>query len=406
MSVWFRARPPSAETRLTPEALPQPLQALLGIFKQSYDNVDLSSAESNLQSVAVGAAVDLLASLASELPMDVFRGGGGRREEIPMSRHPWLEDPDGDGHGLADWIYRVMWSWLLRGNLHGNVLDRGPGGTLRQVELFHPDRVHPQLDNGLVRWFHEGREIPRGQVLHRRVNPVPGWVLGLSPVGYHMWTIGLNLSATRYGMQWFQDGAHPSSILRNNDHVLDKTQADTVKDRFMAALRGTREPVVLGKGWEWQKIQLAPEESQFLQTQGFTAAEACRIFGPGIAEVLGYGSGLSGGGGSLTYSNIIDRDLHLLKYALRKWLRRLERLLGEFLPAPQFVRLNRDALLETDTLSRFKAHAIALDKRFKVVNEIRDKEDLPPVAWGNEPNPTPGAAPSEPDDEDDDEGDD
>lgn len=389
MSVFWRTRPPRAEARLTPEALPQPLQALLGLFRQSYEQVDLSSAENSLQSVAIRSSVDLLASAASELPVDVFSGTGSARRERPMPS--WLEDPDGSGQGLPDWCYRVMVSWLLRGNLYGNVLDSSPSGMLRQVDIFHPDRVHPQIEDGAVTWFVQGREVR--SMLHRRVNPVPGWLLGLSPVAYHMWTIGLSLTATRFGMQWFQDGAHPGGILRNADTVLKDEQAQGVKDRFMAALRGTREPVVLGKGWEWTQLQVNPEESQFLETQGFSAAECARIFGPGIAEILGYETG-----GGLTYANLIDRDLHVLKYAANKWFRRLERLLSEFLPRPQYVRLNRDAFLATDTLRRYQAYAVALDKRFTTVNEVRDLEDMPRVDWGDEPNPTPGAAP-EPNDE-------
>src|SRR5690606_40207519 len=101
--------------------------------------------------------------------------------------------------------------------------------------------------------------------------------------------------------------------------------------------------------------------------------------GPGIAEILGYESG-----GSLTYANVVDRDLHLLKYALNKWLLRLERLLSQFLPRPQYVKFNRDALLQTNTLQRYQAHAIALDKRFVTVNEVRNQEDLAAVEWGYE----------------------
>jgi HK97 family phage portal protein len=384
VSVFFRSRPPRAQTRDV--GTPQPLhQALLSLVRQQFNEVDLSAAESALQSVAVRSAVDLIASVASELPVDVFRGKGAARQELPLPG--WLEDPDGSEQGLPDWCYRVLVSWLLRGNLYGDVLERGPGGVLRQVDIFHPDRVHPQLEDGQVAWFVEGREVR--SMLHRRVNPVPGQILGLSPVAYHAWTIGLSLTATRFGLQFFRDGAHPGGVLRNTESPLDETQAKKAKDIFLAALRGTREPLVFGKGWEWQQIQLNPEESQFLETQGFSAAECARIFGPGIAEILGYG----GEGSTLTYANLIDRDLHVLKYALNRWLRRLERLLSEFLPRPQYVRLNRDALLETDTLSRYQAHAIALDKRFKVVNEVRGKEDMLLVEWGDEPNATPGAAP-------------
>jgi phage portal protein BeeE len=132
---------------------------------------------------------------------------------------------------------------------------------------------------------------------------------------------------------------------------LDQTQAKVAKERFLAALRGTREPVVLGKGWKYQQVQVSPEESQFLATQGYTEAQCARIFGPGFAEVLGYESG-----GSMTYANVESRSAHLLVYSLNKWFTRLERLLTEMLPRPQYARINRDAMLQSTTLDRYRAH--------------------------------------------------
>ncbi|MFC5946364.1 phage portal protein, partial [Micromonospora harpali] len=295
-------------------------------------DVDVTgSPEGALQSTAVWAAADLIASIASELPIDVLRGTGAERRVLPTPG--WLQDPDGSGYGLEDWRYRVMMSWLLRGNAFGMVLARSSAGYLQQVDLLPPDAVSGWLEGGRVRWAVSGRTVPEaelGDVLHRRVNPMAGHVLGLSPVQNLARSVGVNIASSRYGLQWFSDGAHPSGLLVNTEVELEQKQVDTAKQRFLAALRGNREPLVLGKGWDYKQLQITPEESQFLQTQGFSAAECARIFGPGLAEILGYESG-----GSMTYSNVVDRGLHLLTYALNKWLRRLERLLSDFLPKPQ-----------------------------------------------------------------------
>jgi hypothetical protein len=125
-----------------------------------------------------------------------------------------------------------------------------------------------------------------------------------------------------------------------------------------------------------------------LETQGYSAAECCRIFGPGIAEVLGYESG-----GSLTYATLEGRSAHLLVFTVNRWLRRLERLLSQFLPRPQYVRINRDGLLQSTTLERYRAHEVALRNRWKTVNEVRENEDMSAVPWGAEPN---AAAPTQP----------
>ncbi|MEU3972413.1 phage portal protein [Streptomyces bacillaris] len=376
MSVWrSTSRPGGGGGERSLPAVP--LDQVLARMKSSYSEIDLSSAESSLQSVAVYAATDLIASLVSELPLDVFRGSGGDRKQI--STPWWLEDPDGSGQGLPDWCYRAVMSWLLRGNLFGEELQRSTSGFLQQVELFHPDRVSGAMDEGEIRWMVNGTTIPTARFLHRRVNPVPGVVLGLSPIRLLASTIGLSLTATRFGLQWFQDGAHPNALLINEEVALDDGQVKQAKARFLAALRGTREPVVLGKGWQYKPLQLAPEESQFLETQKYSQAECARIFGPGIAEILGYGSG------SMTYSNIVDRDISLLKYAVGKWIRRTERVLSEFLPRPQYARFNRDALLETNTMQRYLAHASALTNNWQTINQVRDTEDMPPVAWGDAP---------------------
>lgn len=342
-----------------------------------FADLDGGQIDTAMQAVAVRSSVDLIASITSELPVHVYRGRGASRTELPMP--PWLEDPAGDGNGLEDWGYQVLVSWLLRGNLFGEELARGRGHRT-QMRLFHPDCVSGWLENGELVWSVLGERVRSGFV-HKRVNPMPGNMLGLSPISYHASTVGLSLTGQQFGLQWFRDGGHPTSILTSTERTVDEPLAKKVKERFLASLRGTREPVVLDKGWEHKAIQINPEESQFLETQGYSAAECARMFGPGLAEILGYETG-----GSMTYSNLQDRDLHVLKYALNKWFRRYERLLSEFLPRPQYVRIDRDALLETNTLQRYQAHASALKNRWKTVNEVREDEDEPPVPWGNKPN--------------------
>lgn len=384
MSLW---RPKGQARQVAPP--PSGLMAShpwIPVTRQGFADVDASQVDTALQSVAVAAAMDLIASLGSELPLQVFRGRGAERQSLPVPGY--LEDPAGDGYGREDWCYRVLVSWLARGNLFGEVLDRRAGHPT-QVELFHPDRVTGHVEDGEPVWFVAGRRVS-GEFLHRRVFPMPGQILGRSPIAYHASTLGVSLASTQFGLQWFQDGAHPTTVMKSTERTVDEKLSKQVKEKFLAALRGTREPLVIDKGWETTQIQIAPEESQFLETQGFSAAECARIFGPGIAEILGYETG-----GTMTYSNIQERDLHLLKYSLNKWLRRLERLLSQFLPRPQYVRLDRDALLETSTLQRYQAHASALQNRWKVVNEVRRTEDLSPVAWGDEPNGTDGGSADE-----------
>lgn len=360
----------------------------------SYASVgDPASGETSMQSIAVRSTVDLIASLVSELPA-VAERNGRRTSGVPDN----ITDPGGDSTGREDWLYRLISSWLLRGNAYGQESSwdsrTGRGMT---VDLMHPDDVRPVQSGATMDWYVKGRKIEgaeRAAFVHHRVNPVAGRLLGLSPVSAHAATIGVSLSSTGFGRQWFTDGAHPSSMLTNQDNLTEES-ARTAKVRFMSAIHGTREPLVLGKGWDWKSIQVSPDESQFLETIGASEAQCARMFGPGLAEVMGYASG-----GSMTYANVVDRRQDLLVFSIGKWVRRAERVLSQLVPPSTVeIKLNRDALLETTTLQRYQAHALAL-AGWRTPNEIRAIEDLDPVAWGNEPlkptTPTTGAPNADP----------
>lgn len=351
------------------------------------------SAESSLQKTAVWACVNLTATIAEILPGDVYSGDDKRPRPFPA----WLNDLGGEGYQLGDWCHQFVYSGMLRGNEFSIVdaSERDPRtGKPRMLPLSHPDDVTGRYVNGRIVWRIGQVEYDQAEVWHKRQNPVPGSVLGLSPIRSAASTIGTGIAATEFGLRWFTDGAHPTAIL-SSDQELTQDKANTVKTRFLAALARRREPVVLGQGWKYDQLQIAPNESQFLETNQWTSAECCRIFGPAYAEIFGYETG-----GSLTYTNIEQRSLDLLTYAVDRWLVRIERALSELLPAPQYFKFNRGALLRTDLLTRYRAHEIALRNDWQVINEVRALEDETPVPWGDEPMPktAPAAVPAPADD--------
>lgn len=372
---------------------PIPPNSQAGTF--SVRRVDLSRTDSAMQKIAIFSSINTIGNLPRMLPGNVFIGEG--KEKRRLSTPSWLNDLGGTGHGLSDWLWQVVYCLGLRGNGVGKVVDRDPRtGQPRTIDLQHPDGVgvRKDRDSGLPLWRFGATDVDRGDVWHCRLFPTPGQTLGLSPIAVHALSIGLGLSAQQFGAQWFLDGAHPSSILSNPNagpEQITQDAAQVVKQRFLNAVKGTREPVVLGGGWQYQAIQVAPAESQFLETQKYTSAECARIFGPGMPEILGYESG-----SSMTYTNQETRSLDLLTYTLDPWLVFLEGLVTSLLPTRQYYKFERKALLRTDTLTRFKVHEIALRNQVETVNEVRELEDQQPVPWGDVPQQAAPAAPPVP----------
>lgn len=383
MSIFFRSGAPVEQQRSSGA---WPTQLVPARYSGAGTRVDAGTAPSV---VAYGAAVSLVASIGSMLPVDCWSGSGELKRPAP--KPPLLTDPGGRGYGWSDWVYACMSSLLFRGNAVATIAERDGQGfptmlvlaDMDQVAVFRNDRT------GVETWTVGGKEVSRQDVWHLRRSPRPGQVLGMSPIQQYANTLGLALASEQFGSQWFADGAHPTAVLQTDQQVSPDVAA-TLKDRVITALRGNREPLVLSNGVKLQPYQVAPEESQFLQTQQFTAAQVCRIVGPGVAEIFGYATG-----DSMSYKNREQVAIDLLTYTVDPYLTRLEESLSALMPKPRWFRFNRGALLRSDLVQRYTAHRIALgpNEPFQTVNEVRQLEDMPPVGWGDE-KPITGAQPA------------
>lgn len=335
------------------------------------------------------AGVNLVADMPGILGVAAYSGHGGARRQVKMPKN--VADPEAGGYGLADFSYKYLYSRILRGNVFLRVDDVDSGGRPQVVTILHPDDVSVRRNPKTGMWEFTttstgGKTMlpfphqAKGGIIHRRAFPQPGQALGLSVIANHARTLGLSLAAEQFGSDFFADGAHPSGIL-STEQAITEDQAKTIKQRFVNAIRGSREPAVLGAGVQYTPIQIKPNESQFLDIQKFTAAEQCRMIGPGVAEMLGYETG-----GNLTYQNVQSRSLHLLIYTIDKWLKDLERCLSHmFVPGPQSIEFDRNAILRMTPDTRWKVHETKLGTAAMVINEIRAEEGLGPVPWGNEP---------------------
>lgn len=373
MSIFYRAREPKADEQRSFELPPQ----LAAMIPTNYATVDPTQGLTAMQSVAIWATADLIASTVSELPVDVYSG------RVKRSTPGNLDDPGDDGSGREDWAYRLVMSWLIRGNAYGFENSWDIRGRALTVDLLGPADVSAQLVDHQPQWYYRGKRLEGDmarQFRHWRVQPQPGTLLGQSVIEAHATSIGVSLRSNQFGDQWFREGAHPSGMLVNKA-PLSNVNAEQAKERLKDVTRGHRDPLVLGEGWDYKALQISPNESQFIETQKYSEAQCARMFGPGYAEVLGYDSG-----GSMTYSNIVDRRQDLLVLSLNRWVRRYDRILTLLLPPnSQRARADRDALLEATTKERYETHALALNAKWKTVNEVRNDEDMEPVPWGNEP---------------------
>jgi HK97 family phage portal protein len=201
----------------------------------------------------------------------------------------------------------------------------------------------------------------------------PGNVLGLSPIAHARQAVGLGLGAEQYAAKLFGDSAIPSGVL-TTDQRINRQDALALKEGWRAAHKGRRDIAVLGDGARFQAITIPPEQAQFLETTRANVATIARYFGV-QPELIGGESG-----GSLTYANVEQRALDFLQFCLRPWIVRTELALSALLSSTTSVKFNAAGLVRTDLLTRYQAHESAIRAGWKLRSEVRELEDLPPVA--------------------------
>jgi HK97 family phage portal protein len=152
------------------------------------------------------------------------------------------------------------------------------------------------------------------------------------------------------------------------------TEAKTVKERFLAAVHGTREPVVLGGGWDYKQIQIAANESQFLDTMKYNGGQICGIYRvpPELVAEASEGS-------AITYANVESRGLDFLTFTMARWIRRWEKWFDQLTPPGQYTKLDESPLLRTDALTRWQINHLKVGSRIMAQSEVRVDEDMSPL---------------------------
>jgi HK97 family phage portal protein len=337
--------------------------------------------ETALRLSTVWGCVRLLADSVSTLPLHVYRGDD--RDPIPTP--PLLARPSADFPELADWLWAVMASLLLRGNAWGVVTGRS-GSTLLpvQVDLVDPDRVAVTTEDGRRVIRIGGKTYDRAELFHCKAYPWPGNLEGLSPIAYAREAIGLGLGAERYGARFFSAADLPAGFLET-DQDIKQDVADRLRARWKQLGRGGwdgyREIAVLGNGAKFRPLAIAPEESQFIQTQKFSVGTICRFYGI-PPEMMGGETA-----GHEAYTSPEMRGTDLLTWTLRPWLYRVERAVSGLLPRTQRARFNAGGMVRATLLDRYTAHKLGIEAGWLLPSEVRELEDRPPVA-GIDDRPT------------------
>lgn len=348
--------------------------------------------ESALSIVAVYACSRVLSSALASLPVGLFRSEtvDGKRQTMPADNRPehdLIARTPSELYTSFTFRSTLQFHLCLRGNAYALILRNGRGGAT-ELRILHPDDVRPFFDQNTGKLYYEvlpnaalgypgeRRILYPSEILHIKNMSADG-IVGRSPIQVHRDTIAIGLSNRNYLLKIHDEGGRVRGALKHPGK-LGSEGVTSLRSNFKEAINTGQFPV-LENGVEFQAISLTPADAEFIRTHNLTALDICAIYGvpPHKIAILD----------RATFSNIehqaIEYTQETLLPTVKNWEPELDRKLLPFnIRADHYYRFNLEGRMRGDTLSRYRAYAIARQWGWKSADDIRELEHENPLPDG------------------------
>ena len=336
------------------------------------------SEKTALQVAAVYGSVGVLADAVSTLPIYVVNDPESpTRKRLKPPRlitEPYAEI------SVTDWWTQYTISMALRGNFFGQIIQRDSEFYPEQIKPIHPDKVRvARLWNGEVEYRFNGRVVPNQDVFHVRYLSVADGLVGLNPVEYLRNSLGLARAQDLYGAAWFQNSAMPSGVIQTPGE-LDEDETIALARRWNATHQGIGQsslPAVLTEGMEWKTISMNPEDSQFIESRGFSQGEISGMLFRVPPHMIGIVDRSTSWG-----RGIEQQETGFVRNTLSSYIVRGERSLTKILRPNEFVEFDVGQRMRGDKLERYQGYSLGILGGWEIADEIRAEEGKPPLPNG------------------------
>ncbi|MCW7545427.1 phage portal protein [Aurantimonas litoralis] len=341
---------------------------------------------------AVWACRNLLCGTVASLPLMVYRTREDGAREVARN-HPLyriLHDSPNFEQTAVDFLDFLCSSIELRGNSYARV--RREGARIVSLVPIPPDRMAARrLPSGALeyRWTDDrGRQFTEAEtnILHVR-GPGGDSISGMSTLQFGRNAFSLATATDRAAASMFRNGLRPSVVLKFKNW-LTKEQRDLTETRlaekYLGAVNAGR-PFILEGDTDLSTVSLSAEDAQMLESRSFSVEEICRFFGV-PPFMIGHTEKSTSWGTGLE-----QQTLGFLKFSLRHRLKRIEQAFEKQLLTPAdraagiIIEFNIEGLLRADSKGRAEFYREMTQMGAMTINEVRSRENLPPVEGGDVP---------------------
>lgn len=344
------------------------------------------NADTALKLSAVWACVRLRSQTIASLPLHLFR-----KDKTIASDHYLYrilhDSPNADMTASEFWESMVL-SLDLWGNAYALIHRHEKTRRVIALDVLNPEymTIFREKDGTIIFHYQENNKIfhySADDILHIKGMTIDGLV-GLSPIQYQAKTLGFQIDANQASHTEFKNQLKAGGFLKT-ESLLTEEQ----RNRLRGALDEFSQPEKAGKYMVLEAgldvvsgLRINPKDAQLLESRYFGIEEICRTFG--VPPQLIYHMDKA----SSWASSLEGMNTGFLMYSLRPVLVRIEQTIvkkllnvverGDYKP-----RFAVEGLLRADSQGRATFYTSALQNGWMTRNEVRELEDLPPLAGGD-----------------------
>lgn len=351
---------------------PQDVLNAVGLYAPTAAGSNITH-DSSVRISTVYACVYKIASTLASLNLNLYVSDGRRRDVV--TDHPACDvtkyRPNAYETPFTFWE-TIIANAVLKGVGYA-IIRRGAGGVPVALQCVDTDYVERRVVNDTIVFkLRDGKVIQQEDMLE---------ICNLyskSPIQLHRENLGLAQAAQDYGSQYFGNGGQMTGVL-SSDQPLKTEQMEMLQKSWNGSMTsaGTK---LLPFGFKYNRIAIAPEEAQFIETRKFQAEEICRIFSvpPALVQLES----------QTTYNNVEQQNLMFARHTVLPWAKRIEQELASKLLTLQeakahYFKFSLNDLFRGDLQARSQFFTQALQNGIMSINEVRAQEELNPVDGGD-----------------------
>lgn len=230
---------------------------------------------------------------------------------------------------------------------------------------------------------YEKRKLMPDEVLHFKGGITLDGIVGISPLDYLRSTLENAASSNKFINNFYKQGLQVKGIVQYVGDLDEKAKRN-FREKFedmSSGLKNSHRIALMPIGYQFVPMSLSMHDAQFLENNQLSIRQLAAAWGVKMHQL----NDLT----RATHTNVAETQKEFYTDTLQPKLTGYEQeltwklLLDRELESGIFFRFNVDAILRADLKTRYEAYRIGIQGSFLSPDEVRAKEELPPMPGGD-----------------------